>query len=213
MTRRYDLHSHTAVSPCSAADPSDVVAAAVARGLDGIAVTDHDTTAGVDRIREAAPPELTVVPGVEVTTSEGHLLALGIEEPPPRGVDPLDAVAHVHERGGVAVLAHPFDRLRQYYRRDLSTLAERVDAVEVVNSRCLFERFNRRAAAFADEHGLAVTGGSDTHFPMEIGRAVTEVEGDEPVLEAIRAGRTRAVGRGRYPSGHVATKLHQFGLL
>lgn len=213
MIRRYDLHSHTAVSPCSAADPADIVARAVARGLDGIAVTDHDTTAGVDLVREAAPPELEVVPGVEVTTAQGHLLGLGIEEPPERGIDPLDAIDHVHTHGGVAVLAHPFDRLREYYDTDLPALADRVDAVECVNSRCLFERFNRRAGAFADEHGLAVTGGSDTHFPMEVGRAVTEIEGDGSVLEAIREGRTSAVGRGRYPSGHAATKLHQFGLL
>lgn len=212
MTRRYDLHSHTEVSPCSTADPADIAAAAVDRGLDGIAVTDHDTTAGVDRVREAAPPELAVVPGVEITTSQGHLLGLGIEEPPARGVEPIEAIDRVHEQGGVAVLAHPFDRLREHYRTDLAALAERADAVEVVNSRCLLERFNRRARTFADGHDLPVTGGSDTHFPMEVGRAVTEVDGDGSVVEAIREGRTRATGRGRYPSGHAATKLHQFGL-
>lgn len=206
MTARYDLHVHTRVSPCSRAAPADVVDAAVAAGLDGIAVTDHDTLAGVDAVREAAPADLTVLPGVEVTTTAGHLLALGVEAAPPR-TDPLAVVDAVHERGGAAVLAHPFDRLRQYYDADLGALAAAVDGVEAVNSRCVRRRYNERAARFAAEHGLAATGGSDAHFPMEVGRAHTECA-DDPLV-ALRRGETRPVGRGRYLSGHVATKLHE----
>ncbi|MFC6719450.1 PHP domain-containing protein [Natrialbaceae archaeon GCM10025810] len=221
MTRRYDLQVHTNASPCSSAPPERVVSAAVDAGLDGIAVTDHDTLENVDAVRKAAPADLEVVSGVEVTTTEGHLLALDVTAVPPRA-DPLAVIDDVHDQGGVAVLSHPFDSLRQFYERDLEALADAVDAVEAVNSRCVRRRYNERAAAFAIDHDLPATGGSDAHFPMEVGRAYTTVEGrvdvgGEDGLEgngslagAVLEGRVRPGGRGRYLSGHVATKLHQF---
>lgn len=209
MTRRYDLQVHTDASPCSSMPPERVAVAAADAGLDGIAVTDHDTLANVEAVRDAAPADLDMISAVEVTTTEGHLLALDVAEAPPQ-TDPLTVVDHVHEQGGVAVLSHPFDTLRQYYETDLDALADAVDGVEAVNSRCVRHRFNERAAAFAAAHNLAATGGSDAHCPMEVGRAYTRVEGDGSLAEAVRDGRVRPGGRGRYLSGHVATKLHQF---
>ncbi|QSX00399.1 PHP domain-containing protein [Haloterrigena alkaliphila] len=209
MTRRYDLQIHTNASPCSSTPPERVAEAAADAGLDGVAVTDHDTLANVDAVRDAAPDGLAVIPGVEVTTTEGHLLALDVAEPPPK-TDPLTVIDRVHEQGGVAILSHPFDTLRQFYETDLEALAEAVDGVEAVNSRCVRRRFNDRAASFAAARDLPATGGSDAHFPMEVGRAYTIVEGDGSLADAVREGRVRPGGRGRYLSGHVATKLHQF---
>lgn len=208
MTRRYDLQVHTDASPCSSTSPERVAAAAAGAGLDGIAVTDHDTLANVGAVRDAAPTDLDVISAVEVTTTEGHLLALDVTTAPPR-TDPLGVIEHVHEQGGVVVLSHPFDTLREHYETDLEALAGAVNGVEAVNSRCVRRRFNRRAAAFASAHDLPATGGSDAHFPMEVGRAYTRVEGDGSLADAVREGRVRPGGRGRYLSGHVATKLHQ----
>jgi len=202
----YDVQVHTRRSPCSRAAPAAVADAAVEAGLDGLAVTDHDTLDGVEAVRAAAPPGLSVIPGVEVTTTRGHLLALGVTDVPPRA-DPLTVVDEIHARDGVAVLSHPFDRLREHYDTDLDALGAAVDAVEVVNSRCIRRRYIDRASAFAVEHDLPAVGGSDAHFPMEVGRAYTGCDG--PLLPAIRRGETRAAGRGGYLSGHVATKLHQ----
>lgn len=205
--QRYDLQVHTDASPCSSTPPEKVVEAAERANLDGIVVTDHDTLANVARVRECAAEGLAVVSGCEVTTTtQGHLLALDVTEAPPK-TDPLSVVEAIHDQGGLAVLSHPFDALRQVYDRDLDTLAAAVDGVEGVNSRCVRESFNRQARAFAEHHGLAITGGSDAHFPMEVGRAYTAFEGS--LDAAIREGRTEPRGRGRYLSGHVATKLHQ----
>ena len=202
----YDLQVHTDASPCSATPPEDVAEAAANAGLDGIVVTDHDTLANVDAVRAAAPNALDVISGVEVTTTQGHLLGIDVTEAPPQ-TDPLSVVDHIHDQGGVAVLSHPFDSLRQYYDRDLDDLAAAVDGAEVENSRCVRESFNRQARAYATHHGLAMTGGSDGHFPREVGRASTEFEGSLP--EAIRDGTTTPRGRGRYASGHVLTKVQQ----
>lgn len=205
--RRYDLQVHTRVSPCSQARPRDIVASAHRRGLDGIAVTDHDTVEGYDALREHASNDLDVIPGCEVTTTQGHLLGLDIDHAPPQ-TDPLAVINEIHQQGGVAVLSHPFDRLRECYTTDLSAIAEAVDGVEVVNSRCVLPPDNRRAQTFAYEHRLAPIGGSDAHFPIEVGRAYTVCKG--PILEAIRKGETEVEGRGSYLSGHIATKFHDY---
>ncbi|MFB6185905.1 MAG: PHP domain-containing protein [Halobacteriaceae archaeon] len=75
--KRYDLQVHTDASPCSNASPSDIVNAAVEANLDGVAITNHDTLDGYHTVDRIAPSELEVIPGVEVTTTQGHLLALG----------------------------------------------------------------------------------------------------------------------------------------
>ncbi|MFC4440085.1 MULTISPECIES: PHP domain-containing protein [Natrialbaceae] len=203
--KRYDLQVHTDASPCSRAAPRDVVSAALDAGLDGIAITNHDTLDGYDEVNSLASERLTVIPGVEVTTTQGHLLALNVSEVPPKA-DPLTVIDRVHEQGGLAILSHPFDSLREHYTGNLDGIAERIDGVEVTNSRCVLPQYNRRARSFAETHGLAATGGSDAHFGMEVGRAYTIC--DRPVLDAIRAGTTRASGRGGYISGHIATKLN-----
>lgn len=202
----YDLQVHTDASPCSPASPERMVRAAVRAGLDGIAITDHDTLANVERARAVAPDDFEVIPAVEVTTTQGHLLALYVEEAPPQA-DPLTVIDAVHDQGGLAVLSHPFDELRQIYDADLDEIARAVDAVEAVNSRCVRHTYNRRARSFASANDLPVTGGSDAHFPVEVGRASTVLP--ESPRAAIPAGTTEGVGRGRYFSGHVATKTYK----
>lgn len=201
---RYDLQVHTDASPCSRAAPADVVEAALEAGLDGLAITNHNTLAGYKEVNALAPAGLTVIPGVEVTTTQGHLLALDVQEAPPQA-DPLTVIDHIHDQDGLAVLSHPFDRLREHYSTELERIATRVDGVEAQNSRCLLPRFNQRAREFAIEHDLAITGGSDAHFPMEVGRATTVC--DQPLRDALDARATRTAGRGGYLSGHIATKL------
>lgn len=203
---RYDLQVHTDASPCSRASPADVVEAALSAELEGIAITNHDTLAGYAEVDGLAPPELTVIPGVEVTTTQGHLLGLGIDTVPPQS-DPVCAIEHIHAQDGIAVLSHPFDRFREHFDADLETIATHADAIEVQNSRCLLPQFNRRAKHFAKQHELAVTGGSDAHFPMEIGRSVTVCV--QPLRKAIRNNLTETEGRGGYLSGHTATKIHE----
>lgn len=203
--KQYDLQVHTDASPCSRASPEDVIEAAVDAELDGLAITNHDTLDGYDAVNALAPGSLTVIPGVEVTTTQGHLLALNVNEVPPQA-DPLTVIEDVHEQDGLAILSHPFDKLREYYTDKLDEIATHIDGIEVLNSRCILPHYNRNARSFAEQHDLPITGGSDAHFPMEVGRAYTVSEGS--VLDAIREGSTETGGRGGYLSGHIATKLN-----
>jgi predicted metal-dependent phosphoesterase TrpH len=98
-------------------------------------------------------------------------------------------------------------------REGLTTISEHVeslDAIETVNSRCLRSKYNERATAFATEHDLPATGGSDAHFPRELGTAYTQVQanGNElvDVKDALLAGRTMSKGKRGSPLVHAGTK-------
>lgn len=203
---KYDLHVHTNVSSCSRASPEKIVEKAVDSNLDGVVITDHDTVAGVSEVRENASEELSVVTGTEVTTTEGHILGIGVSEQVTVG-EPIEVIEQIQQDGGIAVLAHPCDSLRQRFnKKTLDTVLQQVDAVEVINSRCLFPRFNKRASNL-ELSTVATTGGSDSHFPFELGRAYTKFPEGMSLKEAIHTDKTTAHGSGGNMSGHMATKL------
>lgn len=183
-----DLHCHTSASFDSLADPAKVAAAAAARGLTHLIVTDHDTLTGALRARAAAPPGLTVIVGQEVRTGAGDLIAAFIERPVERGLPAADAIAAIREQGGLVGMPHPFDRLRSSILRDSlhESLMPLVDWVEVHNAR-LVGRGNERAAAAAREHERPAVAVSDAHTVMEVGVAYTVLDGDPSTPSGLLA--------------------------
>jgi predicted metal-dependent phosphoesterase TrpH len=211
-----DPHVHSEGSYDCSTPVERVLEAAAAAGLDAVAVTDHDTIADSLRASDLAPEYgLLAVPGVEVSTADGHLLALGVTEALEPGRSLARTAREVRERGGVAVVPHPFQRARHGARADAILAAgTAVAAIEGYNAHTVVGMRNRQATRFAARHGHPVTGGSDAHQPSLVGRAYTELRvtspPDEPlavsdVLDAIRAGRT-AVRGGRTPVGHLVRK-------
>lgn len=206
---RLDLHSHSRCSPDSRLDPVEMVKVATSRGLDGIAITDHNAVAGAERAREyAASVGFLVIRGTEVSTRDGHVLAYGVSEALPRDRPSRETVEAVLALGGVPVAAHPY----RFWSGlgEAATIGAPFAAYEVRNARTL-RRGNVRAQSLAASRGRGGIGGSDAHFLDEVGRAVTVVDGastEAEVLEAIRAGRTRAEGvdRGARATVRYVTK-------
>ncbi|WP_254821646.1 CehA/McbA family metallohydrolase [Haloglomus halophilum] len=170
--------------------------------LDAIVVTDHDTIEESLRAARLAPAYgLVGVPGVEVSTADGHLLAIGVEECPTPGRPLPDTVATVREMGGVAVVPHPFQRTRHGVpRRRLAGVD--VDGIETYNAWLFTGYRNRRAAAFARRYGHADLAGSDAHRVETVGRAFTALDlptdgsaTADDVVAAIRRGDTAVHGR------------------
>jgi predicted metal-dependent phosphoesterase TrpH len=201
-TIRIDPHVHSDAS-YDGHDPVELLLEQAAEiGLDGIVVTDHDVIHESVRAAELAPEYgLIGIPGVEVSTAVGHLLAIGVTEMPPRRAPLDETVSWVRDHGGVAVVPHPFQRSRHGIpRRHLVDC----DAVEVFNS-WLFTGFrNRRARRFAAEHDYPALAASDAHSVPHVGRAFTELVVDdvtradldgEAVLDAMRDGPARMLGR------------------
>jgi predicted metal-dependent phosphoesterase TrpH len=197
-TLHIDPHVHTRGSfDCD--EPLERVLERAAKSVvDGLVVTDHDCVsnalAAADRGDEYG---LLVLAGVEVSTADGHLLAVGVRSRPPDGHPLAETVEWVRDDGGVAVVPHPFQRTRHGVSAD--AVAD-CDGVEVFNAHALVGFRNRQAARFAARKGYPRFAGSDAHRAEDIGRAYTEVSVDarDPtagdVLEAMRDGRTRAVG-------------------
>jgi len=193
---RFDLHVHSYYSSDSTLKPEEIVKLAVSRGLAGVAITDHNTVMGGVEGLKVKAERFIVIPGCEVRTSLGDLLGLFISEDVKRK-EFLEAVDDVRSQGGIAVLAHPFDKARRSTVRDAEKLAGSVDAVEVINSRCLFNSFNEKAVKLADARGLPITAGSDAHFSMEIGRAyvvASNIGGLEDLRRAILGRRVKVEG-------------------
>lgn len=200
-----DLHVHTGASPDGRGSVVEVLDAAEASGLDVLAVTDHDNLGpSRDVVAAAADRDLLALPGVEVTSQAGHVLGIGVEETVEPHLSIEETVAAIRDAGGVAVIPHPFQK-----RRHGVGGVEDCDGVETFNSRLITGRGNRRADAFAEEHGLPKLAGSDAHTPAMVARAYTEIAAEREraaVLDAIRDGRTTPAGS-RTP---ILTSLRQF---
>ena len=192
-----DLHVHTACSKDGESQVADVLIAARAAGLDVIAITDHDTTEGC-AIAAGLPGDILVIPGVEVSTLHGHLIILGASGPIPKGLDVLETIAIAHTMGGIAILPHPFHRYRHGVGLRLKEALREADAIEVFNSRYILGGPNRRALRWARRLGKPMVAGSDAHHCRFVGYGRTLIDADrnvESVLDAIRMGRTKPVGR------------------
>lgn len=166
-------------------------------GLDAIAITDHDTVEGALYAMECDTPVI-VIPGTEVSTQQGHLLALGVTEPIPAGRDFFETVALARSRGALLILPHPYHRWRHGVGRRLAAGIEAVDAVEVFNSRYITGSANRKAALIARKFGKPGIAGSDAHNARYVGFGVTYVVAEPDaasIISAIREGRTMASGR------------------
>ncbi len=193
---RADLHVHTDASPDGRSGLAGLAEAARARGLDAIAVSDHNLCTPV-------PERLSgvlLIPACEVSTKAGHITGLFLSRPleldklgrlPP----PEAAVAAIREAGGLAVLAHPFQRPG----RRPEELAFGVDGVETANARADLKvpDANARADRLAAARGLPRVGGSDAHDAAEVGSAYTLLSAQACTLSDLRAalasGRSRAV--------------------
>ncbi|MBC7835745.1 MAG: PHP domain-containing protein [Phycisphaerales bacterium] len=210
---RIDFHVHTRASPDALDAPEVMVSAARERGLDGIAITDHDRRGGYDRLVRlgladpsgCAVDGFLVIPGVEVSCIEGHVLVLGAAWDAGPGWSAARVVRRAHAEGAIAVAAHPYDRLRSGVGHEvMRTVA--FDAVEGCNSKTVEAASNSAACRFARGHHQPVIAGSDAHFAATVGRAHAVVETPElsveAVLESVLAHRTQIVP-GRHTAGEM----------
>lgn len=188
MTYKIDLHVHTAASLDGLSSLEELSTAARAAGLDAIAVTDHN-------LCTTTPQRLNgvlLIPGCEVSTRQGHITGLFLEEPldleglrknglPQGGA----AIEEIHRRGGIAVLAHPY----QSPGAVPEGFAFRPDCVEGANARAALKvrEANEKAAALARTWGLPAVGGSDAHSRHEVGNAYTRVEAGGLTLPELKA--------------------------
>lgn len=168
---RCEFHCHTIYSKDSLATPEKLLAACERKGIQRVAVTDHNTITGARRAYELDPERVII--GEEILTARGELLAFFVQEHVPPGLSPQESIHRLRGQGAFISVSHPFDRLRKgaWEEADLLEIAPLVDAIEVFNARCMSPSFNQAATDFAHQYNLSATVGSDAHTPFELGKA------------------------------------------
>ncbi len=191
---RFDLHIHSDHSSDSSLSVDDILKQAVRKGLDGIAICDHNTIDGslcaIKRAREMNLP-LLVIPGMEISTSNGHLIVLGLRENIQQELPVSETIIIARRKGGVVIAPHPFKR------DSIGFAAKDADAIETFNSRCIFGE-NEKAKELALSLGKPEVGGSDSHLLSTIGLGFTEIDAkrsESSVLESIQKGKTKSGGQ------------------
>jgi len=190
---RIDLHMHTNFSGDSSISPKLMVDQLHAHPfIKGAAITDHDTLQGYSQVRKLAATyeDILVIPGIEVSTRQGHITILGVEEKPEDSLTIEAVLNFAEEREGIIIVPHP------YRDGGVGQRVEniRADAIEVLNPHCTYKQ-NRMAEELARAKNLPGVAGSDAHEPREMWVAYTEVKAEpsvEAVLEAIRNGWVKA---------------------
>jgi predicted metal-dependent phosphoesterase TrpH len=199
-----DIHIHTTASDGFA--PVEQVLDHIARlgTLSVVAITDHDVldaSLWAYTHRERYPFE--IIPGVEVSSADGHVLALWVTQPIMAGMSLKETAAAIHAQGGVAVLAHPFEvtvfsgAFSRYLRHPEVIREAGIDAIEIHNAGTLTPGANFLAPRLAAQLGMPVTGGSDGHSLAAIGRGWTRFPGSkaDDLRTALKQGTTTAGGR------------------
>lgn len=207
---RADIHMHTNLGD-GTASPARVIAEARRRQLDVIAITDHDHLEGYKRVVDlldgsgSAPG---VIPGIEVTTRQGHLLGLFIQRPIKMLRSVEWSIEAIKEQGGLVVIPHPLGRLvPSLSRKKIEELLERgfaLDGIEVYNPSPANRAQRQEVLRLNVDWGMAQTGGSDAHFWQHIGSGYTTFGGT--TVEALRAAliaKTTAAGGQETPPEHL----------
>lgn len=187
MQVKADLHVHTIYSHDSLITPKDLVFYAKKRGLTAVAITDHDTIEGALKI--AKETDFLIIPGIEVSSRNGHIVGLNLQEPIQKGLSSDETVDKIHEAGGLAVACHPFALFKGSLGKHTNA---KFDAIETINaSAFLFSRCTKKAQEIADRFGIPCVAGTDAHYGPAIGYAYTLIDA-EPQVDAI----SKAIAKG-----------------
>jgi predicted metal-dependent phosphoesterase TrpH len=194
---KLDLHIHSIHSIDSHNTIDTINTRLREQSFNGYALTDHDTIAGHEEAREKAGG-LVFIPGLEVSARGAHILVFDPSEVVESDLGIAETVDLIHDQGATAVLAHPFGLPRSWVSINQVRDAG-FDAIEVANSAQIpYDYICGLNQKLADELGLPVTGGSDSHIPETIGRSYTFVESEsasvDDVIKALRLGRTEIGG-------------------
>lgn len=158
-----DLHVHSKFSFDSLSKPKDIICAARKKGLNGIAITDHNTIrGGVEARNINQDPSFLVIVGAEIATEMGDIIGLFLREEI-KSRNSIEVVEEIHRQEGIAVLPHPY---KGHKLND--EIIKKIDIIECFNSRTSREN-NKKATKLAEQYKKPVVVGSDAHFCHEIG--------------------------------------------
>jgi predicted metal-dependent phosphoesterase TrpH len=217
---KLDLHLHSIYSGDSLIKPENAIKYAKIKGLDGFAITDHNTLKAYNILKKRNQNEdLIIIPGMEIETNIGEVIGLFLNEE----IDINDnnfftIVDNIKEQDGLVVIPHPFDFLRNnHLKMDLLSdriIKKHIDGIEIINSRIIFKRCVKKAKKFNEKYKLFETGGSDAHTKKEIGNGFTYIQdvadkSFENIKKSLLANKSKSMGKLSNPLVHAMTVINK----
>ena len=199
-----DFHIHTEYSIDCNTPLDKLIERCLERGVNCVAIADHGTAEGALKLKEMAP--FKVIVAEEILTPEGEIMGMFLRETIASGSSVEETLKLIKAQGGLVCIPHPFDRFRpSAMKRDtLERIVGQVDILEVFNARTMPLHSRGRLKAFAGEHNLHQSAGSDAHTLAEVGNAYVEMpefNGRDDFLDALAKGRI---------CGHSTNPLRHF---
>lgn len=202
---KIDLHCHTEASLDCITPLEEIPARCLERDIRVQAITDHNEVWGAKKLKEQTDSDpscnLTILVGEEISTSEGEIIGLFLQQKIEPLLSPEETIRQIKEQNGLVLLPHGFDPLKRFRLQPAARerLADEFDIIETFNARISRQRWNDTAVTWAKENEKLMSGGSDAHRLKDIGAAWTEV----PQL-SIRtpADLTAVLKVAKQPQGH-----------
>lgn len=159
---KVDLHTHSHASPDGSLIEADYRKMLDTGKLDYIAVTDHNTVSFAQELHEKIGHQIIV--GEEITTSEGEIIGLYLEEVVKPGMTVAETIAAIKAQGGLVYIPHPFETVRRGIKQELlDEVSIGVDIIEAYNGRAIFQNMSKQAEAWAAAHLRPRAASSDSH--------------------------------------------------
>ena len=205
---KIDMHCHSFYSDDGLSSPEALLKSAKKKGLDGIALTDHDTNNGWKPALKAAEKlGMVLILGEEIKIKRngktiGEILGYFLKnEIDSRGKTVKQVIDEIKKQGGLAVIAHPYHWKKPFL--ELDKYKNLADGIEAFNARSQSKKGNQKALNFAKKNGLLGTAGSDAHHSSEIGDAYLEANANnlEEFKESLLQKRVNPIREYKTPDG------------
>ena len=195
-----DSHIHSEYSPDSKSKLKDIFKVAKSRNIDIIAISDHNTVNGSKKARRLTKKDdLLVIPSIEISSIEGHILGFGCEEKIDRDLPAAETIDLIHDQSALAIIPHPYC----FYRHGLLCKADykdlKIDAIETKNARFMVGYCNNKAKNLSKNENLPSLGASDAHYFKFVGDCYSKIDCEkdiDSVLKSIKKGKVEAFGKG-----------------
>ena len=197
---KMDSHIHSEYSPDSKSKLEDIFKVAKKKDIEIIGISDHNTVEGSKKAQKLAKNyDLLVIPSIEVSTLEGHVLGFGCEENIKRDLQAAETIDLIHDQGGLAIIPHPYC----FYRHGLLCKENykelKIDAIETKNARFIIGYCNNKAKKLSKKENLPGLGASDAHFYKFVGDCYSKIDCEkdiDSVLKSIKKAKVEALGKG-----------------
>ena len=181
---KIDLHLHSMYSEDGDGSPKQIIKSLQKRGLNGAAFTDHNTVKGGLEALKIKPKDFVVIPGVEISSRDGHIIALNVKEDIPKHLTLEETIDKIIALGGTPIIPHLFRNMSGIKESKLKSIVNKINAIEVFNA-CSIPQTNLKTAKVAKKYNLGGTGGSDSHSPEFVGYAHTVFDSNDLKIDNI----------------------------